>query len=297
MIESSETSQDKAPTLYTLVDISTLEGVKFLKRAPMRNILIFGKLYAIEGKPTKRLDLISDKEQLQYLFYNTTNDAPSEKLEILINECERLAKQVPVDETTLEELKARLPVEVVESAQTDEEDDMGQGGTKKSLVKGGKGAAKKAAVKKAEKPKAAPKKSQYAGKILTATVDENPRKAGTAGHKSFAIVLKNPGITYEDYVKNGGRSNDLQWDVERKRIKVTKVLAAEGPASELADEQVAANEPAALSPAAEAVAESLTSSDAEVASSGAPVAEGHRLLQPTNEVVTMDPASAEAPAS
>jgi hypothetical protein len=60
------------------------------------------------------------------------------------------------------------------------------------------------------------KKSVYAGKTIYATNTDNPRRAGTNGHRSYTILLNSPhGITYEDYIKAGGRPNDLGWDVER----------------------------------------------------------------------------------
>lgn len=65
---------------------------------------------------------------------------------------------------------------------------------------------------------------KYAEKTITALVTENPRREGTHGHKSFAIILKAgaKGISYEDFLKAGGRRQDLAWDEARKAVKLTK---------------------------------------------------------------------------
>lgn len=63
--------------------------------------------------------------------------------------------------------------------------------------------------------------SEFAGKRITATVEENPRREGTFGHASMALVLKKPGIAYEDYIAAGGRRQDLAWDLEHKWVKIS----------------------------------------------------------------------------
>jgi hypothetical protein len=50
------------------------------------------------------------------------------------------------------------------------------------------------------------------GMTLHPKTKENPRREGTNGFKSFAIVLKNPGISYNDYIDKGGRNVDARWD-------------------------------------------------------------------------------------
>lgn len=42
---------------------------------------------------------------------------------------------------------------------------------------------------------------------------ENPRREGTHGHKSMQIILDNPGISYEEFIAQGGRAQDLRWDM------------------------------------------------------------------------------------
>ena len=58
----------------------------------------------------------------------------------------------------------------------------------------------------------------FAGKQLTATVTENPRQPGSFGWHSMKIIIEAPGIVYEDFLKAGGRNNDLRWDVARDRV-------------------------------------------------------------------------------
>jgi hypothetical protein len=103
----------------------------------------------------------------------------------------------------------------------------------------GKAAPKTAAKAKAA-PKAAPKEkalkaapkaaktastegrkgrpSAFAGKHLTAIVETNPRRKDTGGHKSMEIILKNPGILFEDFIKKGGRSGDVAWDIAHEHV-------------------------------------------------------------------------------
>lgn len=66
------------------------------------------------------------------------------------------------------------------------------------------------------------RKSGHAGKTITALKPENPRREGTHGHKSFKIILDagKKGISYEDYIAAGGRSNDLAWDIDKGNAEV-----------------------------------------------------------------------------
>ena len=61
--------------------------------------------------------------------------------------------------------------------------------------------------------------------IITSLVDENPRnpKLKGFGWRAFAALLKAGGsMTYGEYRKAGGRSNDLAWDLARGRLEVTE---------------------------------------------------------------------------
>lgn len=65
----------------------------------------------------------------------------------------------------------------------------------------------------------------FSGMRLYRLVAGNPRRAGTHGFTSFALIKD--GMTYEDYRKAGGRNNDLQWDIDKKFIE----LRADGVAA------------------------------------------------------------------
>lgn len=87
-----------------------------------------------------------------------------------------------------------------------------------------KTAAKKAAkapAKKAANGEGRGRTSVYSGKTLVATTKDNPRRAGTAGHAFFAVVLKagKKGIKYEDLKASPAFGlNHLAWDVEKGNI-------------------------------------------------------------------------------
>lgn len=84
------------------------------------------------------------------------------------------------------------------------------------------------AADKAAKPKAEGEKrgrvSQYSGMLLKATVEANTRREGSHGHKSLGIIMAagKDGILYEDYIKKGGRLNDLVWDVNKDNVEAMK---------------------------------------------------------------------------
>lgn len=64
------------------------------------------------------------------------------------------------------------------------------------------------------------RKSEFAGKHIHPKVTVNPRRESTFGNRSMAIILKNPGLTTEAFVKAGGRLKDLIWDLKHKRVEV-----------------------------------------------------------------------------
>ena len=65
-------------------------------------------------------------------------------------------------------------------------------------------------------------KVSLAGATLMATTKDNPRKPGTFGYRSMAIIMRHPGLTLEDYLSYGGRMNDLRWDIEHNNVEVMK---------------------------------------------------------------------------
>src|SRR5215831_10508774 len=106
--------------LYVLVDISSEEEARFLKRAPLKNILLWAKIYKAQGILTKRLDLIDDLSTLQYLYWNTAELTPADTLEASIDMCAELATDFEVDHTSIEKLENRLSTK-------QKENEMGQG--------------------------------------------------------------------------------------------------------------------------------------------------------------------------
>lgn len=66
-------------------------------------------------------------------------------------------------------------------------------------------------------PQPGPRSSKN-GKKIFKLVDGNPRREGTHGHKSFALIKD--GMTYEQYMQAGGRNNDLGWDIDHKYVEL-----------------------------------------------------------------------------
>jgi len=63
-------------------------------------------------------------------------------------------------------------------------------------------------------------KGKFVGKTIRSLVTENPRREGTHGHISMAIIIKAKEISYEDYRAAGGRPNDLQWDIDHNNVEI-----------------------------------------------------------------------------
>jgi hypothetical protein len=58
-------------------------------------------------------------------------------------------------------------------------------------------------------------RSKFFGKTIRALQSDNPRREGTKGHKSYQILLAWGGcVSYDIYRLQGGRPNDLQWDLD-----------------------------------------------------------------------------------
>lgn len=68
--------------------------------------------------------------------------------------------------------------------------------------------------KKETKRKAALKNSMKIYK----KAKENPRKKDTFGHKSWEIIVD--GMTVAEYLQNGGRRQDLAWDLKKNNVDV-----------------------------------------------------------------------------
>src|SRR5260370_34838722 len=101
--------------LYALVDVTSIDATVFLKRAPILEITLWGKIYSLSGKFTKRLDLITDLDTLQYLYWNTTETPPADDPDTVKAKCEELANKLEVDTTSAEELTSRIPPEMLKT--------------------------------------------------------------------------------------------------------------------------------------------------------------------------------------
>ena len=63
--------------------------------------------------------------------------------------------------------------------------------------------------------------SGFAGKMVQATCQTNPRREATHGFHSMQILIDaGEPISYEKYIAAGGRRNDLVWDIEKGNAKV-----------------------------------------------------------------------------
>lgn len=62
--------------------------------------------------------------------------------------------------------------------------------------------------------------SSHAGKFIERKVADNPRREGSFGFHSFNAVPKKGRISYEDYIKAGGRSGDLRYDIEHEFLTI-----------------------------------------------------------------------------
>jgi hypothetical protein len=67
------------------------------------------------------------------------------------------------------------------------------------------------------------KRNKFAGHRLYSKCEANPRRAGSIGHGSHELILKNPGMTYEEFLEKGGVPAALQWDVEKDLVRIEKV--------------------------------------------------------------------------
>lgn len=72
-------------------------------------------------------------------------------------------------------------------------------------------------------------KSAYAiSAVVVATSSVNPRKPGTVGHLSYGLILAAGGaMSYGEYIKQGGRKEDFDWDSARGWAKFEGETAAE----------------------------------------------------------------------
>jgi hypothetical protein len=99
---------------YMVIDYSSVEKTALLKVAYLRQSQLWGQLYAAEGRMVMApvLDTRSftkfDGGTLQYLYWNTVKHTPPDDYQLLVQKCVAAIRMVPVDETSIEELEARV---------------------------------------------------------------------------------------------------------------------------------------------------------------------------------------------
>lgn len=57
------------------------------------------------------------------------------------------------------------------------------------------------------------------GKRLTPLISKNPRRQDSSGFRSLQIIITNPGISTEQFVAQGGKLNDLRWDIAKGNVR------------------------------------------------------------------------------
>ena len=64
-------------------------------------------------------------------------------------------------------------------------------------------------------------RGKYAGKMIRCLVEKNPRREGTKGFHSMGILINSSvPVSYENYISEGGRPNDLAWDLEKGHVEL-----------------------------------------------------------------------------
>lgn len=76
-------------------------------------------------------------------------------------------------------------------------------------------------VKSANAPKKRGRKAGFEGKMIKCLVEKNPRRQNTHGFHSMGILI-NAGepVSYESYIAQGGRRQDLAWDINKGYAEV-----------------------------------------------------------------------------
>ena len=110
--------------------------------------------------------------------------------------------------------------------------------------------------------------SRFAGLFIFPVGDENPRRKGSIGHKSHAIIRRNPGLSFEDYLAKGGVLASLQYDYDRGFVE-TRTRRPTGKAKP--DAKATAAKTPAAEPAKAAAAKPESVKDGSTKSSAAAV--------------------------
>lgn len=161
----NEEANDKSPDLCALVDVTSLDSIAFVKKVSIDKVPLWVKILGMDGKLIRKLDSIKDLEQLQYLYWNTTQQAPSDNIKELRELLVQSANNLTEDETPSDELMKAIPEEFRESVTKSIEENsiMGQGSATEGTLE--KGAAKKGG-----------KKTAAAAKETTKAKEEKPKR-------------------------------------------------------------------------------------------------------------------------
>ncbi len=66
-----------------------------------------------------------------------------------------------------------------------------------------------------------PRRGKYSGKMIRCLVEKNPRRENTKGFHSMGILINSSvPVSYENYISEGGRPNDLAWDLEKGHVEL-----------------------------------------------------------------------------
>lgn len=96
---------------YLVIDVTTLPETRIVAITKLRQAEAMGKIQKAKGRRCIAPPLAGagfsklEKEQLQYLYWNTTQQTPPEDYGVLIQEMQKLAEAMPLDDTTLESLE------------------------------------------------------------------------------------------------------------------------------------------------------------------------------------------------
>jgi len=99
---------------YLLLDVTTPETRLLLVAKDMASVVLCGRMAKakglkviappLEGRAFAKLELLP----LQYLYWNTFREAPSDNYATLVADCKRMFEAIPVDGTSLRELEAEV---------------------------------------------------------------------------------------------------------------------------------------------------------------------------------------------
>jgi len=110
----------------------------------------------------------------------------------------KLAQEIPVEQTPFEHLNGEKKMNEEILNQDDNKADV------------------EVHVKSANATKKRGGKAGFEGKMIRALVEKNPRRQNTHGFHSMGILI-NAGepVSYESYIAQGGRRQDLAWDIQK----------------------------------------------------------------------------------